>query len=359
MTISFQGSHPLSSADSRTLSTAGTHPTRYHLFTIGNAMVDVLGAVPDTMLAEHGLRVNDSRLMEDDKMLALYNQMQAATDLTIMSGGSAANSASIVSVLGGKAAYCGRVGQDDLGQLYARELQEAGVALSLVQDDAIPTGRVLSLIASTGDRAMTFTLGANAFLHQKDLPTEWIEASHFTLIEGYSWGSPYPYEASMAAAAVAKQAGRQVAFTLSALFMIAPNRQSFLDFIADSVDVVIGNQEEFAALLPDAGDNVDSLIAAARDLAPLVIITLAESGAVALHKGNQHHCPAVAVPKVVDATGAGDAFAGALLYRLAAGDSLDTALGLAVSTASRVIQQIGARLPVAASDRFQTVAQAG
>jgi len=351
MTTSSVGSHPVTPT--------GTHPTRYHLFTIGNAMVDVLGAVPDTMLAEHGLRVNDSRGFEDTQMLSLYNQMQAATDLTIMSGGSAANSASIVSVLGGKAAYCGRVGRDDLGDLYERELREAGVALSLAQDDAIPTGRVLSLITGTGDRAMTFTLGANAFLHQKDLPTEWIEAAHFTLIEGYSWGSPYPYEASMAAAAVAKQAGRQVAFTLSALFMIEPNRQSFLDFIAESVDVVIGNQEEFATLLPDAGSNLDSLIAAARDLAPLVIITLAESGAVALHKGANHHCPAVAVPKVVDATGAGDAFAGALLYRLAAGDSLDTALSLAVSTASRVIQQVGARLPVAASDCFPLAAQAG
>jgi sugar/nucleoside kinase (ribokinase family) len=359
MTISFQGSHPLSSADSHTLSTAGTHPTRYHLFTIGNALVDVLGTVPDTMLAEHGLRVNDSRLMEDDKMLALYNQMQAITDLTLMSGGSAANTAAIVSVLGGKAAYCGRVGRDDLGDLYERELREAGVELALQLDDAIPTGRVLSLISGTGDRAMTFTLGACEHLHQQDLPAELIAASHFILIEGYSWGSPRPYEASMAAAAVAKQAGRQVAFTLSALFMIAPNRQSFLDFIADSVDVVIGNQEEFATLLPDAGSNLDSLIAAARDLAPLVIITLAESGAVALHKGANHHCPAVAVPKVVDATGAGDAFAGALLYRLAAGDSLDTALSLAVSTASRVIQQVGARLPVAASDRFPLAAQAG
>ena len=88
-------------------------------------------------------------------------------------------------------------------------------------------------------------------------------------------------------------------------------------------------------------------------------VLIRRTGAVALHKGANHHCPAVAVPKVVDATGAGDAFAGALLYRLAAGDSLDTALSLAVSTASRVIQQVGARLPVAASDRFPLAAQAG
>jgi sugar/nucleoside kinase (ribokinase family) len=320
-------------------------PIRHHVFTTGNAMVDVLGQVDDALLPQHGLRANDSRPFDDHEMLKLYQQMQATTDLTIMSGGSAANTAAIVAHLGGSAAYCGRVGDDELGTMYGQELADLGVATAIARDPAAPTGRVLSLITHNGDRAMTFTLGACANLHPQDLLAEQVTAAHFTLVEGYSWGSPGPFATSMAAVAIAKQAGRRVAFTLSALFMIAPNRQAFLDFIAESVDVLIGNEEEFGELLQLQTAPREDLLAAARPLAPVVVVTLAGDGAVALVGDDTYRCNAVPVPRVVDATGAGDSFAGAMLYKLAKGAGFEEALALGAATASKVISQIGARLP--------------
>ena len=134
-----------------------------------------------------------------------------------------------------------------------------------------------------------------------------------------------------------------MAFTLSDHNCVARHHADFMAFVKDHVDILIGNEEEIAALT--LKDNFDEAAAAARTYCDTAVLTKGKDGALIIDKGVEYQVPAIPPEKLVDTTGAGDAFAGGVLYGLSEGFSPDKAGLLGAKAASKTISHIGARNP--------------
>jgi sugar/nucleoside kinase (ribokinase family) len=161
-------------------------------------------------------------------------------------------------------------------------------------------------------------------------------------LEGYLWDPEEPRGAMRRAIAAARDAGRQVAFTLSDAFVIARHGDDFRALIDDgAIDILFANEHELAALT--GIEDFHAGIAALAPKVPTLVVTRSEHGAHAVSTGAHVQVPAEPVARVVDTTGAGDLFAAGFLFGHVRGRSLADCLRLGAICAAEVISHYGAR----------------
>lgn len=315
---------------------------RYDVLGIGNAIVDVLVRVDDDFLTDRSLAKGRMTLIDADQALALYGAIGGATEV---SGGSAANSMAGVAALGGRAAYVGKVRDDELGRFFATDIRAAGVAFHTRPAAAgAPTARSFILITPDAQRTMGTFLGASVALGPEDVNEADAAAAHVVYLEGYLWDAPMARQAFAKAVAVAHGHGRRVAFTLSDPFCVARYRADFLTFIENDVDILFANEAEITALYQVA--EFDQALQRVRGACDVVALTRSERGSVVLSSEEIHVVDAIVQGPLVDTTGAGDLYAGGFLAGLTAGRDLGTCGRLGSLAAGEVITHVGAR-PVA------------
>lgn len=315
---------------------------RYDVLAIGNALVDVIAPATPEFLSEHGIPKGSMRLIPADEATALYGVMGVGREI---SGGSAANTVAGIAAMGGKPAFVGRVADDPLGRVFARDIRAAGVAYETAPiEDGPPTGRCLILVTPDGDRTMNTYLGATQELGVADLDADSVRDAGILYLEGYLWDPAGPRAAMRAAIEAARGAGRKVAFTLSDVFCVEGHRADFRALLESHVDVMFGNQHELTALY-QTSDLEGAMTEAARHAA-ITVVTRSGDGAVVLAGGERHVVPAAPVERVVDTTGAGDLFAAGFLAGLAAGRPLPDCARQGALAAAEIISHYGARAEV-------------
>ncbi len=317
-----------------------TH-TPLDVLTIGNAITDILARVDDAFLEKEGLHKSIMHLIEGDRAETLYALMP--DDKIRISGGSAANTAAGVASLGGKAAFVGKVADDEIGRFYEGHLREAGVeyTTSLLEHGA-SSGRSMILITPDGERTMNTYLGACHDLTEADMSEEQIGGAAITFMEGYLWDPPEAKRAFVKAAHFAHKHERAAAITLSDPFCVERFRDEFLDLLrSKTCDYVFANIEEIKSLY-QTDDLREAVLQVAKD-AEVAAITMGAEGAMAIRNGEVVSVPAFGVAQVVDATGAGDLFASGFLLAVARGQEMEEALKLGCLCASEVISHVGAR----------------
>ena len=163
-----------------------------------------------------------------------------------ISGGSAANTIVGVASFGGRAAFVGKVKNDDLGEVFAHDIRTAGVAFDTPPAaDGPSTARCYVLVTPDGERTMNTFLGAAQNLTPDDVNADAVASAAITYLEGYLWDPPQAKEAFRKAATIAHGAGRQVALTLSDAFCVGRYRAEFVDLIrGGTVDIVFANEAE-------------------------------------------------------------------------------------------------------------------
>jgi sugar/nucleoside kinase (ribokinase family) len=313
---------------------------QYDVLGIGNAMVDLLYHVPETLLSQHNLQKGSSELLVGDGMNSLMESLSTLKP-TIVAGGAVMNSLAIVAQLGGKAALGSAVGDDPFAKEFVRDAYALGVALYLNMPTKVRNGTVLSLVTPDGERTMRFGAEATRFLDGSKVSDATIKASSWVFLEGYILSNGE--SASQTLLKVAKRAkvlGTKVALTTAAKFIIDVFRKD-LDELLPNISMIIANEEEANALtgLSDARASFEQLTTRF----PSVVVTMSEKGVLISHDGWKGLVPTSPV-KVVDATGAGDAFAGGLLYGLTHGLTAEDSARRAHRLSTAVISQDGARL---------------
>ncbi|MBJ6120259.1 adenosine kinase [Sphingomonas mollis] len=314
---------------------------QYDVVAIGNAIVDILAQTDDAFLAEQGMTKGAMQLIfSPEEADALYAKMGPGREI---SGGSAANTLAGIAALGGKCGFVGQVADDQLGQVFAHDIRAAGIRFDTPERAGAPTtGRCLIFVTPDGQRTMNTFLGASHYLPEAALDRALIADAAYLYIEGYLWDPEEPRAAMRAAIEVARKASRQIAFTLSAEFVIDRHRADFHDLIDhDLIDILFANEAEIMALTETT--DVEAAIAAVQDKVPTVVVTLAEQGACAIRGGKRTTVPAEPVAQVVDTTGAGDLFAAGFLHAQARGHDLETSLKLGAVCAAEIISHFGAR----------------
>jgi sugar/nucleoside kinase (ribokinase family) len=317
---------------------------------IGNAMVDVLAHADDAFLAENGVEKGIMQLIDMQRGVELYGKIGLATE---MSGGSAANTIACVAHLGGRAAYVGKVKDDQLGRIFTHDLRAQGVTYEVALAEARhehETGRCIVLVTPEGERSMNTYLGVTEHLAPSDIDEAMMADAEWIFLEGYRFDGPESHEAFAKAIKAAKGAGGKVALTLSDPFCIDRHHQAFARMLRDDVDLLFANRAEIEAMYGTS--DFDAALQAAAAEVDTVVCTESEHGAHIVRGPMRFHCPAVPT-QVVDATGAGDLFAGAFLWGLVEGHDLETCGTMGNIAASEVISHLGARVEADLIARFR------
>src|SRR5256714_10567299 len=224
---------------------------KYDVLAIGNAIFDVLVQTDEGFLAAHGMTKGGMSLIDEARATAIYGDMGPATE---MAGGSAANTIVGVANLGARAAYVGKVRDDQIGRLYTHDIRAAGVAFETRAALGGPaTGCSYILVTDDGERTMNTYLGAAQQLMPEDIDAAQIAASKIVYLEGYLWDPKNAKEAFVKAATIAHDAGREVALTLSDSFCVDRYRDEFLELMRKgTVDLVFANEAELHSLYQTA-----------------------------------------------------------------------------------------------------------
>src|ERR1700710_314587 len=220
---------------------------KYDVLGIGNAIFDVLVQADDSFLSSHGMTKGGMALIDETRAASIYRDMGPATE---MSGGSAANSIVGIANLGARAAYVGKIKDDQIGRLYAHDIRAAGVAFETAPAPGGPaTGCSYILVTPDGERTMNTYLGAAQDLTPDDIDEAQIAASTILYLEGYLWDPASAKEAFVKASTIAHGAGRQVALTMSDSFCVDRYRDEFLGLMRNgTADLIFANEAELQSL---------------------------------------------------------------------------------------------------------------
>lgn len=187
---------------------------------------------------------------------------------------------------------------------------------------------------------MNTYLGVTEFLSPDDIDPAQMADADWIYLEGYRFDGPDSHAAFAKAIAACKGAGGRVSITLSDPFCIERHRDAFRDMIRDHVDLLFCNRAEMLSMYQT--DDFDAALAQATAYVGIIACTDSADGVHVLSDGQRWHVPAVPT-QIVDATGAGDLFAGAFLWGLTNGYDLETCGKMGNLAASEVISHIGAR----------------
>ena len=319
------------------------------LLGISNAIVDVLAHVDDAFLGSIGAEPGSMTLIDRDRAQEIYSKMGPATE---MSGGSVANTIAGFANLGGTAAYIGKVRKDQLGAIFNHDMRSLGVDIRLEpREDGAPTARSHVLITADGQRTMQTYLGACTELSLSDITDATVGNPKALLLEGYVWDIAEGPALARKAVEIARRNGTAVALSLSDSFCVERHRESFEEFLRDGIDIVVADEDEINALVET--DNFDDTLQYIRDFDSLFAITRSAKGSVILNRGRRIVQPASRVESVVDTTGAGDAYCAGFLYGWSNDLPLERCAEYGTYCATKVIQQVGARIEPGLLDEFK------
>ena len=314
--------------------------SQYDVLCIGNAIVDIIAECDDAFLVENAIIKGAMNLVDAERSALLYSRMGPALEA---SGGCAGNTAAGIASFGGRAAFFGKVSDDELGRIYRHDIRAQGVAFDTKSlNGKPPTGRTMIFVTPDGERSMNTYLGACVELGPEDVEADKAAAAKVTYFEGYLWDPPRAKEAIRLTASHAHAAGREVSMTLSDSFCVDRYRDEFLDLMrSGTVDIVFANESEVKSLYQTA--SFETALELIRKDCKLAAVTRSEKGSVIVSASATETIPAIELEKLVDTTGAGDLYAAGFLFGYTTGRSLRDCGRLGSLAAGIVIQQIGPR----------------
>ena len=303
---------------------------------VGNAIVDVVAVSDDSFLQAHNVDKGGMNLIDEERALYLSERLENPTK---MAGGSAANSAVGMALLGGKSGFVGEVAEDRLGHEFVSSLEDTGTAfLGKVTNDGLATARSMIIVTPDAVRSMNTFLGACIQMgptHLDNLP----QADVFYL-EGYLFDAPEGPALFAKVAQIAEETGAKLALSLSDAWCVERHFDALSTFIKDHVSIIFSNEDEARALTGKAYQDAAAEMAGYLDE---VIITRGAQGAFIIKGEESAHVDAAPVGAVIDTTGAGDLFAAGYLYGRARGADATICGKIASALSGEIICHYGAR----------------
>ena len=303
---------------------------------VGNAIVDVVAVSDDSFLQLHNVDKGGMNLIDEERALYLSERLENPTK---MAGGSAANSAVGMALLGGKSGFVGEVAEDGLGHEFVSSLEDTGTAfLGKVTNDGLATARSMIIVTPDAVRSMNTFLGACIQMgptHLDNLP----QADVFYL-EGYLFDAPEGPALFAKVAQIAAETGAKLALSLSDAWCVDRHFDALSTFIKDHVSIIFSNEDEARAL---TGKGYQDAAAEMAGYLDEVIITRGAQGAFIIKGEESAHVDAAPVGAVIDTTGAGDLFAAGYLYGRARGADATICGKIASALSGEIICHYGAR----------------
>ena len=306
---------------------------------IGNAIVDVLTTIDDSLLEKLSFEKGSMTLIDEKQAKELYEQ---TSNIIQRSGGSVANSLACVAQLGGKASFIGRVRDDNLGEIFTEEISTTGTIFKTPPSYVGPsTARCLIFVTPDAQRTMCTYLGASVLLEPIDIDLSAVREAKILYLEGYLWDNPAAKNAFIKASEIAKNAGRKVALSLSDSFCVNRHRESFTKLVEDHIDILFANDDEITTLYKTS--SLNSALEILKNKCDLAAITIGEKGSILISNGKEINIDPFILGKAIDTTGAGDLYAGGFLKGLADGLKPELSAKIGSICAGHIVTQLGSR----------------
>jgi ribokinase len=256
---------------------------------------------------------------------------------SMVPGGKGANQALAAARMGPKVALVGCVGDDGMGMRMLTGLRRDGVITSGVGQSELPTGMAVIMTNEAGENEIVVASGANVHAKADQVPDEILKSSHLLLVQG-----EVPPQESWTLLERAKKRGVTTILNLAPVVDIPREALAHIDYLVVNK---LEAEQIAKALKIDLAEDAALLARALAQQAKLTcIITLGEHGSVAVTPdGTSVRVPALTVSKVVDTTGAGDAYCGTLAAALYSRKNLTDAMKLASVAGSLACTKAGAQ----------------
>ena len=312
------------------------------LYAIGAALVDTEVRVTEDFLNEYSINKGVMTLVDESRQEELKDALDSSrANLKRQSGGSACNTAVAASNFGAKACFGGKVANDDDGELFASDLQDAGVSFFSGKSENGITGKCLVMVTDDADRTMNTYLGISDAFSEAEINENALINSEWFYIEGYLQTDDKRTEIVYSAVKKAKQNGVKVALSLSDPFVAQLFAGNLKRVIGDGVDLIFCNKDE--ALAFTQTDSIDTAAKQLKTYTKTFAITDGANGAL-IFDGQELFRASAFKAAAIDTNGAGDMFAGAFLYAITAGKNYQWAAQLANKAAGLIVQRFGPRL---------------
>ncbi len=309
---------------------------------IGNAIMDVIIPVSDKVLGEHDIAKGGMTLIDEPRAISLHKSLSKQGAAVEAAGGSAANTLVGIAELGASGAYIGKVAKDSVGTRITKGLHASGLNYSTKPAQKGPaSARCIIAVTPDGERSMSTFLGASSGLSPQDIRKSDIASAKTIYLEGYLFDTKPSQAAFVKAAKLAREAGCQVALTLSDSFCVNMHRDNFQNLVDNHVDILFANEDELLALYEQT--DFEKALKTLNKHCKTACVTRSVKGSVILDQGKRYEIPVIPVDKVVDTTGAGDQYAAGVLAGRAFGMDWADAGYLGSICAAEVISHYGPR----------------
>lgn len=303
---------------------------------MGNALVDVLTILKsDHTLKEFNLPKGSMQLVS----LESSNRLLAGTvglQRQQSSGGSAANTIHGLANLGMKTGFVGKIGKDNLGRFFEKDLKESNIAPVLFHD-LDETGRSIAFISTDTERTMATFLGAAGDLHQEDIDSDIFKGYQYFHLEGYLVQS---HALIKKAVKVAKAHDLIISLDTATYNIVSENREFLEKLIREYVDILMANESEAEAL---TGEKADKALDAMADMADVAVLKMGKNGSM-VKRGSEKYKLGIEKVNSIDTTGAGDLYAAGFLYGYCNGQSLEVCGKIGTILGGHTTEVIGAKM---------------
>lgn len=304
---------------------------------MGNALVDVMTKIDsDELLEQLGLPRGSMQLVDTEFSNRVIEKTKHLNP-EIASGGSAANTIHGLAKLGVETGFIGKIGKDELGNLFKADLVNANITPFLLESET-DSGKAIALVSPDSERTFATFLGAAVELSAYDITKDLFKGYDIFHIEGYLVQN---HELIETAVRLAKECGLKVSLDLAAYNVVEANLGFLQRIIKNYVDIVFANEEEAKSFTHEEPEAALNIIA---NMCELAIVKVGKKGSL-IKRANETIQVGIIKVDAIDTTGAGDLYAAGFLAGLVQDKDLKTCGEMGALLAGKVIENLGAKIP--------------
>ena len=307
---------------------------------IGNALTDILAILPDdSLLKEYHLPLGSMQHVDMETGDRIWSALKAV-GVKYVPGGSAANTITCTSIFGMPSGYIGKIGDDELGQLFKSTMEQFGVKTTMLHSDKSSGRCMVFITGANAERTFADYMGAALELGPEDLKPEYFKGYDYFHIEGYLVQNQ---DLIAKATQMAKDAGCIISIDMASYNVVESNNAFLHNLIDKYVDIVFANETESRAFT-----KLDDPREALKELSQhcdTAIVKVGKHGSWLRRGEEEYYIPAWPA-NPVDATGAGDTYAAGFIYAHSLGMPLKECGEIGSIIAAKVVEVVGTKIDV-------------
>ena len=307
---------------------------------IGNALTDILAILPDdSLLKKYHLPLGSMQHVDMETGDQIWNALKEV-GVKYVPGGSAANTITCTSIFGMPSGYIGKIGDDELGQLFSSTMQQFGVRTTMLRSEKSSGRCMVFITGANAERTFADYMGAALEMGPQDLKPEYFEGYDYFHIEGYLVQNQ---DLIAKAVQMAKEAGCIISIDMASYNVVESNAAFLHNLVDKYVDIVFANESESRAFtkLSSAEEGLEEL----SKHCSIAVVKVGKNGSWVRSGQERYYIPAWPA-EPVDGTGAGDTYAAGFLYAHSLGMPLKVCGEIGSIIAAKVVEVVGTKIDV-------------